>query len=238
MARRKERAPSISEARVYRNLKKAILSGVFQHGFLLIQDDLCRRFRASRTPIRDALTHLQAEGLAVAMPNKGVFVRELTAKDVHELYEVRLLLESAAAKRAAAKADKLFLSDMLEEVVRLSRRSDLTFDSVSTIGAKLHRFIIDSSENGIMKEILDHIGSLVELSRTSLRETADRIREINEEHITTIQALIRNDGEMAADLMRAHLKLSREAHLKLLLGFNYDQVDRSGKVSVTRADGT
>src|SRR5574341_1376588 len=98
MPAKKPRAPSIAKARVYRALKSAITARQFRAGSVLVQEELCKQFRASRTPVRDALTHLQAEGLVLAMPNKGVVVRDFSPKDVNDIYEVRALLESAAAK--------------------------------------------------------------------------------------------------------------------------------------------
>ena len=95
MAKKKERAPSIAEARVYRELKTAITGGQYRAGSVLVQEELCRQFKASRTPVRDALTHLQAEGLVVAMPNKGVVVRDFSPKDVYDIYEN----QSAAGER-------------------------------------------------------------------------------------------------------------------------------------------
>ena len=106
---KKERAPSIAEARVYRELKTAITGGQYRAGSVLVQEELCRQFKASRTPVRDALTHLQAEGLVVAMPNKGVVVRDFSPKDVHDIYEIRALLESAAAQDAVGRIPKASL---------------------------------------------------------------------------------------------------------------------------------
>jgi len=218
------RSPSIGEARVYRELKTAITSGLLKPGSLLIQEELCRQFRVSRTPIRDALTHLQAEGLVVALPNKGVVVRELSAKDVYDLYEVRLLLESAAARAAAGKANQEELKAILAEVLPLTQRRNLSFEWVRKTGSKLHRLIVAFSGNRIMRDILDRIGALIDLSRIPFRESSDRLEQINREHIEMIQALLKGDGELAADLMRTHLSLSREAHLKLLMESTYDEV--------------
>lgn len=224
MAKKRLRAPLIAEAPVYRELKKAIMSGLFRPGSVLVQEHLCEQFRASRTPIRDALTHLQAEGLVVAIPNKGAFVRELSAKEVRHIYQIRILLETAAARDAAAKANRQELKAVLAEVLKLKHKKALSFDSVRKVGVKLHRSILISSGNGIMREILDRIDSLIEVTRIPLKESGDRLKQINQEHIEIIKALLKRDGKVAGELMQRHLSLTREAHLKLLMEVASDRI--------------
>ena len=215
---KRKRSPSINEARVYRELRTAILSGAFEPRAPLIQKDLCQRFRVSRTPVRDALNHLQAEGLVVAIPNKGVFVRTLSSKEIYEIYGIRILLEGTAAKSAAGRAEKRRLNQILKEVSLLQKEKErMSFESVRQTGSKLHQLIMANSGNGMMKEILDRIWAPIEISRVPFRDSRERIDQINLEHVEIIEALLKQDGEMAGDLMKAHLERSREAHMQLLV---------------------
>ena len=217
MKKKRNRSPSISEARVYRELKRAIISGGFKPGVSLIQEELCNQFRVSRTPVRDALNHLQAEGLVTAIPHKGVFVRELSARDIGEIYEVRILIECSAAKKAAVKIDRKELRHILGEVLRLQQKNGASFNSVQRTGSKLHRLVVANSGNSMMSEILNRIWAPIEISRIPFRDSHERIEQINREHVEIIEALLKGDGEMASDLMKTHLARSREAHLELLL---------------------
>lgn len=216
--RREQRAPSIAEARFYRALKKAFLPGKYPPGCVLIQENLCREFRITRTPVRDALTHLQAEGLVVAIPNKGVLVRDLSQKDVRDIYEVRLLLESAAAGDAAGKVNKKEMSEILEELQQLKFHKDFSFEAVKKVGGELHRAILVSTGNRVMKEILDRIDTLIEVTRITFRESSARLEQINQEHIEIVEALLQEDHEKAGALMRNHIALTQNAHLKILMG--------------------
>jgi DNA-binding GntR family transcriptional regulator len=218
MVKRKGRAPSIAEARVYRELKTAITEGRYRAGSVLVQEDLCHEFRASRTPVRDALTHLQAEGLVVAIPNKGVVVRDFSAKDVHDIYEIRALLESAAAQDAAGRIPKASLLEIVRKATALSSTKNFAFDRVKDLGTELHRLIIEASGNLIMKDLLDRMETLIEVSRIPFRQAHQRLEEINQEHIDIARALMRGDGDLAAELMRKHFLLTKEAHLNILLG--------------------
>jgi DNA-binding GntR family transcriptional regulator len=218
LEKKRRRAPSIAEARVYRALKKAITAGQFSPGSVLVQEELCREFGSSRTPIRDALTHLQAEGLIIALPNKGVFVRELSPKDVQDIYDTRLVLESAAVKEAAGRVRLEDLKTLLVKMTQLQKQRDFTFESVRSVGGAFHRLIVVSSGNRMMKDILDRMEALIEVSRIPFKESVERLEQIHQEHINMVQALMRRDGEMAADLMKTHVSLTREAHLKILMG--------------------
>jgi DNA-binding GntR family transcriptional regulator len=221
MAKKKQRAPSIAEARVYRELKVAITSGRYRAGSVLVQDELCRQFKASRTPVRDALTHLQAEGLVVAMPNKGVVVRDFSPKDVHDIYEIRALLESAAAKEAAGRIPNSSLEAIISKASALSSKNNFGFDQVKDLGTELHRLIIEASGNLIMKDLLNRMETLIEVSRIPFRQAQERLKEINQEHIDITKALLKGDGDLASRLMEQHFMLTKEAHLRILLGRAY-----------------
>ena len=97
--------------KVYNEIKQDIVSARLHPGEPLLEEDLAKRLRVSRTPIRDALRKLDHEGLVRIVPNKGAFVRVLTPRDIREIYEVREALESfaAAAKVAYDRARRLGL---------------------------------------------------------------------------------------------------------------------------------
>jgi DNA-binding GntR family transcriptional regulator len=223
MVKKKQRAPSIAEARVYRELKSAITAGQFRAGTVLVQEDLCRQFRASRTPVRDALTHLQAEGLVVAMRNKGVIVRNFSPKDVHDIYEIRALLESAAAKEAAGRIARADLEAIIARATVLNAKKQFAFDQVKELGTALHRLIIEAAGNAMMTDLLNRMDTLIEVSRIPFRQAHDRLAEINQEHVEIARALLKGDGESAAELMNRHFILTKEAHLKILLGGGYSE---------------
>src|SRR3984893_8789589 len=84
-------------------LREAILTGRYAPGSRLVQDDLAETFGMSRIPLREALRRLEGEGLVVISPNRGAIVRPLAPKDVVDLYDLRLALESLALRRAAER---------------------------------------------------------------------------------------------------------------------------------------
>src|SRR5258708_31298850 len=86
--------------RVYQALKRDIITGVFPSGDALTEKQLAKRYRGSRTPVREAAVRLQQENLLRIVPNRGYFVRHITINELSELYEYRAALEGACAELA------------------------------------------------------------------------------------------------------------------------------------------
>src|SRR5437867_1687707 len=84
-------------------IREAIVDGRLEPGQRLKEEELARELGISRTPIREALLMLQAEGLVDAVPNRGAMVRVHTPEDLDDLYQLRALLEGYAARRAALR---------------------------------------------------------------------------------------------------------------------------------------
>src|SRR3954452_7665921 len=95
-----------STGRVREQLQHAILEGVLKPGERLRAEALAQRYGTSRTPVREALLQLEAQGLVEVEPNRGAVVRAFDRADLLDLYEVRALLEPAAAARAATRIDR------------------------------------------------------------------------------------------------------------------------------------
>src|SRR5215212_6278066 len=92
-----------SSLRVSEELREAILSGEYGPGERLRTASLAKRFGSSRTPVREALVQLEGEGLVDIEPRRGALVRSFASSDLIDLYEIRALLEPAAAARAALR---------------------------------------------------------------------------------------------------------------------------------------
>src|SRR5258705_488825 len=108
-----------SSLRVSEELREAILSGEFGPGQRLRTASLATRFGSSRTPVREALVQLEGEGLVDIEPRRGALVRPFASADLIDLYEIRVLLEPAAAARAALRVNAEQL-DRLAALVTLS----------------------------------------------------------------------------------------------------------------------
>lgn len=113
------------------------------------------------------------------------------------------------------------LESIITEASAVASKRNLAFDKVRELGTELHRLIIDASGNLIMQDLLNRMENLIEVSRIPFRRANERLKEINQEHIDIAKALLKHDGDLAAGLMVQHFMLTKEAHLKILLGRSY-----------------
>ena len=86
---------------VYETLKQGILSGAFQPGEWLQEAKIAKSLSVSRSPVREALQQLLGDGLAVNVPNKGVYVKKITTKDMQDIFEVRMCFETIGIQKSA-----------------------------------------------------------------------------------------------------------------------------------------
>ena len=106
--------------KVYKAFKRDIIRGVHVAGEPLTEKDLAKRYKASRTPVREAALRLQEDRLLRIVPNRGYFVSQITLQELNDIYEYRAAVECAAAELAARKATD---SELLQKLVALAETS-------------------------------------------------------------------------------------------------------------------
>jgi len=110
--------------KVYKALKRDIVRGVHPAGEPLIEKDLAKRYKSSRTPVREAALRLQEDRLLRIVPNRGYFVSQITLQELNDVYEYRTAVECAAAELAARKGTDEELLQWLSELAEVSYRTD------------------------------------------------------------------------------------------------------------------
>jgi GntR family transcriptional regulator, rspAB operon transcriptional repressor len=110
--------------KVYRALKRDIIHGVYQPGESLNEKDLARRYKGSRTPVREAAVRLQNERLLRIIPNRGYFVTQITLQVLNDIYEFRCAVECEAAQLAAFKGGDPEILRKLSELAGVTCRAD------------------------------------------------------------------------------------------------------------------
>jgi GntR family transcriptional regulator, trigonelline degradation regulator len=114
-----ERVNAPIKQQVLDSIRAEIFRGEFKPGLRLIEKHLCKISGASRTCVREALRHLEAEGLVQMVPQKGPIVAVLTTKDAREIYEMRKVLESLACQLFAERASQSEINALLDSVKRM-----------------------------------------------------------------------------------------------------------------------
>ncbi|MGH9416512.1 MAG: GntR family transcriptional regulator [Terriglobales bacterium] len=142
-------------SRLYRSLKQDITTCALRPGLPFSEADICRRYRASRTPAREACRRLEREGLVTIVPFRGYFVAPLTLAEFHHLHEVQLIVDPAAAALAAVRAQPAqvkAIEQAAEYAYRVGVRSSYT--SFLQRNLNLHVGIAEAAQNPQLVEVV------------------------------------------------------------------------------------
>ena len=211
-----DRKESLSE-QAYQLIKRDIVYCTLKPGQLIAQAALTEAYHVGVTPIREALRQLAQEGFVQSVPRLGYIVSLITVKDVEEMFEMRVLLETAAVRLAVARATE-------EQLTAISEEADFTYTFKDTRSysefvkqnARLHHQIAWMSGN---KRLADSIEkTLNELNRVfhlglDYRDSAE---EMHEDHTQLARALSARDADMAEEIIRREIERSRQRVLKAL----------------------
>jgi DNA-binding GntR family transcriptional regulator len=209
----------------YEALRSAILSGAIRPRERLGEVELSRQFGVSRTPIREALRRLTAEGLVVFQPNRGARVAEWSFTDLQEIYEIRARLESYGAALAATRIDASQLPrldqlcDQMEE--RAQRMSPADLDEIATLNSELHSLVISAANSPRLTSLLSAVVEVPLVIRAFRLYTPEALARSMAHHRDLVAALRARDAEWASSTMRAHVRAART----VLLNAMVDQPD-------------
>ncbi|TDC86269.1 GntR family transcriptional regulator [Actinomadura sp. 7K507] len=195
--------------RVYTRLRSDILDGVHPPGARIGEAELAEATGASRTPVREALRKLEVEGLVEILPHRGARVPGWTPEDLEEIYELRMLLEGAAARRAAtriesADIDRMAgLCDLIERAAEPGDGQDL--DRVAELNAEFHGIVRVAAASGRLVSMLNSVTQLPLVMRTFHRYSRDDLDRSFAHHRELVAALRAGDGMWAESVTRAHV---------------------------------
>jgi DNA-binding GntR family transcriptional regulator len=186
-------------------LRDAIISGHFTPGQKLVERDLCAQTGVSRSSLREALRHLESEGLVESRETKGLFVASLTLEVALEIYEVRAALESEAARHFAKRATDAEL-DELEATFALMKNTPIQ-DRGAFLEAsdRFYEILFAGARNSTANHLMQSLRARISLLRatTTRRAPAERREGTVELMSRILEALKKRDGEAAARACRA-----------------------------------
>lgn len=193
-------------------LKKAIYTGEYHSGDELSLSDVAAQLGVSRTPVREAFQALEAEGLITLRMNRGAIVNNIDRKFIADIFDMRLLLESEAAARAAANG--MATAELLERLFELRDHLDtLNRADYEALNQDLHMAIWTAADNHKLKSYLLELWNGPSTGRGG-DEAAAHYREFTFEHIAILQAIRDGKAEEARSAMARHIARSRENILK------------------------
>lgn len=193
-------------------LREQIFSGLLEAGSFLDEAALCATLEISRTPLREALKVLTAEGLLRHEPRRGCFISEVTEQDLDDIFPVIALLEGRCAHEAARKAsgaDLAALATLHEQLDGHARAGRI--NDYYTVNLAIHEAIILLADNRWLAQAIADLRKILKLARLQSLQAPGRLTQSLAEHMAVFAALQGRDSEGAEAAMRAHLLHQREA---------------------------
>ena len=211
---------SIASPALYQQVAERLRVRIFAHelapGSWLDEQALAQEYGISRTPLREALKVLVAEGLVMLRPRRGCYVTELSERDLDEIFPVMALLEGRCAALATQQAgadDLLRLAAIHEELEGHAKNGDT--DRFFETNHDFHAAVQELAGNRWLSQLIDETRKLLKLTRRDSLRLDGRLKQSLAEHRAILKAIRQRDADQAGQLMHAHLLSGRAALAKL-----------------------
>ena len=191
-------------------LKRLIYSGEIAPGDRLNEVNLASRMGTSRGPIREAIRILTGLGLVTAVPNRGVFVRQVSIREMLENYELRTLLFGHAAEQACEHIDQesqAKLKDSLDQMDKACVAGDGA--TYYEMNLHFHALILQLSGNHRLHQAYDELVKEMHLFRRSFFNSPGNMRRSNKEHRAIYEAIISHEPRRTKNLAEKHVQSGR-----------------------------
>lgn len=193
-------------------LREQIFAGELAPGSFLDEVALCTRLQISRTPLREALKVLTAEGMLRHEPRRGCFVSEVTEQDLDDIFPVIALLEGRCAYEAARCATDAELNELATLHVRLEGHAKAgRINDYYATNFAIHEAIIQLANNRWLAQSIADLRKILKLARQQQLHAPGRLAQSLSEHLSVLAALKSRDSDGAEAAMRTHIIRQRDA---------------------------
>jgi DNA-binding GntR family transcriptional regulator len=191
----------------YEDIRLQIIEEKLLPGQWLIERELCEAYSLSRTPVREILWKLVADGFLEQESNRGFSVRRLGLEQIFEIYQAREAVEGMAARLACRKGSEAFRGGLQELKKKIM---DTNIESSPSegiaLGRQLHNAIMEAARNSVLGEMHKKLNNLVALTSNITKRSAAIEKASGFAHLDIIEAIIEQDEEKSERLMRTHLR--------------------------------
>ncbi len=195
--------------KAYSLIRENILSGTFAPGAHLKEGELVDLCGVSRTPVRDALRQLATDRYVVTRRNQGVFVNEWSVEDIKDIFELRAILESMVAERAATHITDTQVQELGEThqaiQAMLDENGPLKVDFFLEQNKRFHAILLEATRSRALADSLSQIVQPPLIAQTARQYSRQELQNSNDHHRDIVTALEVRDGALAASVMKIHI---------------------------------
>jgi DNA-binding GntR family transcriptional regulator len=219
-------------AYIVERLRDDILAHRLWPGERLVEWELTARFAVSRGPVREALRRLSAEGLIDQPPNRGATVRRLSTREIRELFQIRIEMESLATRLAAEAALPRARARFAEDIQMIFDDAPRRIADYLQENAAFHEAIMRLADNHQLRELSMRLHLPLIMAQIGDAVTVDVLRTSVREHRAIARAILEQDAATAVAAMRAHLSRAGAFALDCEAMSGQDELERGEKPAV------
>lgn len=208
-------SPKSLKQHAYEVLKRKIVTCEMLPGTFFTEDMLCEELNASRTPVRDAIGRLEQEHLVSIKPKKGILINRVSINNIHELFEMRLLLAPEVVLRYGNRINDEIYAQYLHQFMR----TDCCRDELYHLDDTFHQMFVTASDNRYIESVYNIIRDQVTRYRV-LSAAEDRMESTQQEHYDITANCLRGAWKKAAEAMRVHIENSKLSIIHYVLETN------------------
>jgi DNA-binding GntR family transcriptional regulator len=224
-----EECSATSAEQAARSMRESILSGRLPAGARIAAEDIARQLSVSRTPVREALSRLAAEGLVELSPNRGARVASWTTEELREIFDLRLRLEPYAVRQAILRLAPAQLNE-LDELARVMQRAarpgpGQDLEIIVRHNRRFHGLLIDLAGNTPLATALTAATHMPVVRPNFRHYSPAALARSMSHHVEIVEAARSGDPAWAESVMRCHLHSARAAMLSAPAGWRGDGPD-------------
>lgn len=203
---------------VYFILKKMIMKREFTPNERLDVNEIALKLGNSRTPVRDAINKLEAEGFVRTVARKGTFVTGIYREDLIELFQYRQMIELFCMDLGFSKLQQS--ADLLQNAIRnweaQLQKEEYDGSVIMETDVQFHSFIVQSAGNSKMIKSYNALNCHVQTARGYYLQNRDRINSADREHQALLSSIMEGDKEKSKQMLEAHLNSTLDSLLKII----------------------
>ena len=212
-----EQPPATLRDIVQERMREAIIEGLFEPGQRLVERPLCDQLGVSRTVIRETIRYLEAEGLVEIQPGHGPIVARMSWEDARQIYDIRRMLETAAAATCAERVTPEVAQRLRQALVDLKQGFDAaTPGELFRASAGFYDVIFDGAGHHIAHEIVQRLNGRISRLRMMTLSTQDRAQPGLGHMQAICDAILSGDPQAARDAVNRHLDDAKAIAERLL----------------------
>ncbi len=192
--------------KVFNKLQNDILEGKYNTGDKMVEMTISKELGVSRTPIREALRQLELEGLVKSVHNKGIYVTNITEKDISDIYIIRSLIEGQGAVWACENISEEEVAELEENIyLREFHLEKGNLENIVKLDNEFHKILYEASGSKILKNMLSDLHKYAIKGRRKSLNDLSRAKLSIEEHSKIVDAIRDKDAEKARELVNLHV---------------------------------